>query len=99
MSFVDTNDDEFLGEKSFAAWHEALDRYEPLPVHKNSPRKWRAGHKELFVHMREYLTAAKKEYLANETAQGLVQPMCAAFSSFDGDVLLRYPFRFLFPKS
>jgi NADPH:quinone reductase-like Zn-dependent oxidoreductase len=29
--------------------------------------------------MREYLTAAKKEYLANGTAEGLVQPMRAAF--------------------
>ena len=31
MPFVDTNDDVFLGEKSFAMWHEALDRYETLP--------------------------------------------------------------------
>ena len=99
MPFVDTNDDVFLGEKSFATWHEALDRYETLPVHKNSPRTWRAGHKELFAQMREYLTAAKKEYLANDTAEGLVQPMRAAFSSFDGDVLLHHPLRFLFPKS
>jgi hypothetical protein len=38
MLFVDTNDDVFLGEKSFATWHEALDRYETRPVHKNSPR-------------------------------------------------------------
>jgi hypothetical protein len=99
MPFVDTNDDVFLGEKSFATWHEALDRYETLPVHKNSPRTWRAGHKELFAQMREYLTAAKKEYLANDTADGLVQPMRAAFPSFDGDVLLHHPLRFLFPKS
>jgi hypothetical protein len=99
MPFVDTNDDVFLGEKSFATWHEALDRYETLPVHKNSPRTWRAGHKELFAQMREYLTAAKKEYLANDTAEGLVQPMRAAFPSFDGDVLLHHPLRFLFPKS
>jgi hypothetical protein len=28
MPFVDTNDNVFLGEKSFATWHEALDRYE-----------------------------------------------------------------------
>ena len=38
MPFVDANDGVFLGEKSFATWHEALDRYEALPVHKNSPR-------------------------------------------------------------
>src|SRR5271165_4251881 len=68
-------------------------------THKNSPRTWRAGHKELFAQMREYLTAAKKEYLANDTAEGLVQPMRAAFPSFDGDVLLHHPLRFLFPKS
>ena len=43
MAFVDTNDDVFLGEKSFATWHEALDRYETLPVHKNSARTWRVG--------------------------------------------------------
>jgi hypothetical protein len=41
--FVDTNDDVFLCEKSFATWHEALDRDENLPVHKNSSRTWRAG--------------------------------------------------------
>jgi len=99
MPFVDTNDDVFLGEKSFATWHEALDRSETLPVHKNFPRTWRAGHKELFAQMREYLTAAKKEYLANDTAEGLVQPMRAAFPSFDGDVFLHHPLRLLFPKS
>jgi hypothetical protein len=49
--------------------------------------------------MREYLTAAKKEYLANDTAEGLVQPMRAALPSFDGDVLLHHPLRFSFPKS
>jgi hypothetical protein len=30
-------DDVFIGEQSFAPWHEALDLYEILPVHKNSP--------------------------------------------------------------
>jgi hypothetical protein len=99
MPFVDTNDDVFLGEESFATWHEALDRYETFPVHKNYPRTWRPGHKELFAQMREYLTAAKKEYLANDTAERFVQRMRAAFPSFDGDVLLHHPLRFLFPKS
>ena len=99
MPFVDTKDDVFLGKESFATWHEALDRYETLPAHKNSPRTWRAGGKELFAQRREYLTAAKKEYLANDTAEGLVQRMRAAFPSFDGDVLLHHPLRFLFPKS
>jgi hypothetical protein len=70
-----------------------------FPSTRILPRIWRAGHKELFAQMREYLTAAKKEYLANDTAEGLVQPMRAAFSSFDGDVLLHHPLRFLFPKS
>ena len=37
MPFVDTNDHVFLGEKSFAAWHEALDRYETLPAQEFSP--------------------------------------------------------------
>jgi hypothetical protein len=49
--------------------------------------------------MPEYLTAAKKEYLANDTAEGFVQRMRAAFPSFDGDVLLHHQLRFLFPKS
>jgi hypothetical protein len=53
----------------------------------------------LFAQMWEYLTAAKKEYLANDTAEGLVQRMRAAFPSFDGDVLLHHPLRFLFLKS
>ena len=49
--------------------------------------------------MREYLTAAKKEYLPNDTAEGFVQRMRAAFPSFDGDVLLHHQLRRLFPKS
>jgi hypothetical protein len=32
MPFVDTNDDVFLGEKSFATWREALNRYEIMAV-------------------------------------------------------------------
>jgi hypothetical protein len=40
MPFVDTKDDVFLGEKSFAT-HEALDGYETLSVHRNPPRTWR----------------------------------------------------------
>jgi hypothetical protein len=43
MPFVDTNDDVFPGEKSFATWHEALDHYEIPSVHKNPPRTWRPG--------------------------------------------------------
>jgi hypothetical protein len=38
MPFVDTDDDVFLGGKSFATWHEALDFYKTLPVHKDSSR-------------------------------------------------------------
>ena len=68
-------------------------------MHKNPPRTWRAGRQRLFVQMREYLMAAKKEYLANDTAEGLVQRMRAAFPSFEGDVFLHQPLRFLFPKS
>ena len=37
MPFVDTKDDVFLGEKSFATWHEALDRYETLPCTRILP--------------------------------------------------------------
>ena len=62
---------------------------------QGSSRTWRAG-KELFAQMWEYLTAAKKEYLVNDTAEGFVLRMRAAFPSFDGDVL---PLRVLFPKS
>jgi hypothetical protein len=63
---------------------------------QGSSRTWRAG-KELFAQMREvYLTAAKKEYLVNDTAEGFVLRMRAAFPSFDGDVL---SLRVLFPKS
>jgi hypothetical protein len=62
-------------------------------------RTWRAERQRLFAEMREYLTAAKKEYLANDIAEGLVQRMRAAFPSFDGDVLLHHPLRFLFPES
>ena len=94
MPFVDT-----LNEKSFATWHEALDRYETLPVHKNSPRTWRVGHEELFAQMRGYLTAEKKEHLANDAADSLIQTMRAAFPSFDADGLLHHPLGFLFPKS
>ena len=37
MPFVDTNDDVFLGETSFATWHEALDRYETFRAQESSP--------------------------------------------------------------
>jgi hypothetical protein len=47
IPFVDTNDDVFLGEKSFTRI---------LPGH-GAP-----GGKELFAQMRECMTAAKKEY-------------------------------------
>jgi hypothetical protein len=62
MPFVDTNDDVFLGERSFATWHEALDHYEILPYTRILPKHGAAGGKALFAQMREYMTAAKKEY-------------------------------------
>ena len=71
----------------------------PFPCTRILPGHGAPGGKELFAQMREYLTAAKKEYLANDTAEGFVQRMRAAFPSFDGDVLLHHPLRFLFPKS
>jgi hypothetical protein len=89
----------FLGEKSFATWHEAPDHYENVPYTRILPGHGAPGGKELFAQMREYLTAAKKDYLANDTAEGFVQRMCAAFPSFDRDVLLHHPLRFLFPES
>ena len=62
MPFVDTNDDMFLGEKSFARWLEALDHYETLPYTRILPRHGAPGGKELFVQMRECMRAAKREY-------------------------------------
>lgn len=88
----------FLGEKSFATWHEALDLYETFPYVNILPGHGAPGGKELFGQMREYLTLAKKEYLANDTAEGFVQRMRASFPGFDGDVLLHHQLRFLFPK-
>jgi hypothetical protein len=85
MPFVDTNDNVFL--------------YQTLPCTRIRPGHGAPGGKDCLPHMREYLTAAKKEYLANDTAEGLVQRMRAAFPSFDGDVLLHHSLRFLFPKS
>ena len=62
MPFVDTNDDGFLGETSFATWHEALDHhYETLPYTRILPGHGAPGGKELFAQMRECMTAAKKE--------------------------------------
>ena len=58
MPFVDTNDDVFAGERSFATWHEALDHYEILP-YKNPPQTSRRAAR-VFAQMREYMTAAKK---------------------------------------
>ena len=52
MTFVDTNDAVFLGERSFATWHEALDHYEILPYTRILPRHGAAGGKELFTRMR-----------------------------------------------
>jgi hypothetical protein len=62
MPFVDTNDDVFLGEKSFATWHEALDHDETLPYARILPGQGAPGGKELFAPMRECMTAAEKEY-------------------------------------
>jgi hypothetical protein len=96
---VDNSDDVFLGEKSFATWHEALDRYETFPCTRILPGHGAPGTKSCLPRCGSTLTAAKKEYLANDTVEGLVQPMRAAFPSFYGDVLLHHPLRFLFPKS
>ena len=62
MPFVDTDHDVFLGEKSFATWHEALDHYETLPYTRILPEHRAPGGKELFAQLPEYMTAAKKEY-------------------------------------
>ena len=40
------------------------------------------GGKELFAQMQEYLTAAKKECLANDTAEGFVQRMHQHFQAW-----------------
>jgi hypothetical protein len=54
----------------------ALDQYEALPSTRIFPGHGApGGGKELFAQMREYLTTAKKEYLANDTAEGFVQRM------------------------
>ena len=59
MPFVDTNDDVFLGEKSFATWHEALDRYETLPCTRIIPGHDARGTKSCLPQMRQYLTAGE----------------------------------------
>jgi len=70
MPFVDIKDDVFLGEESFATWHEALDHYETLPRTRILPGHGAPGGKELFAQRREYLTAAKKEYLPQRHSPG-----------------------------
>ena len=62
MPFVDTDDDVFIGEKSFATWHEALVHYETLPYTRIFPGHGAPGGKELFAQVQECMTAAKKEY-------------------------------------
>jgi len=89
MPCVDTNDYVFRGEKSF----------ETLPYTRILPGHGAPGGKELFAQMRECMTAREERVLANDTAEGFVQRMRAALPSFDGDVLLHHPLRFLFPKS
>ncbi|HEY3823157.1 MAG TPA: hypothetical protein VGL82_01310 [Bryobacteraceae bacterium] len=61
LPFVDTDDDEFLGEKSFAMWQAALDHYATLPYARILSGHGAPGGRELFAQMREYLTAANKE--------------------------------------
>jgi hypothetical protein len=56
MPFMDTNDNVFL--------------YQTLPCTRIRPGHGAPGGKDCLPHMREYLTAAKKEYLANDTAEG-----------------------------
>jgi acyl-CoA thioesterase len=94
---VDTNHDVFLGEKSFATWHEARDNYDALPYTEASPDNAPGG-KELFAQMSECMTAREERALANDTAEGFVRQIRAA-GRFDGDVLLHHQLRFLFPKS
>jgi hypothetical protein len=62
LPFVDTDDDGFLGEKSFAMRQAALDHYATLPYARILSRHGApGGGRELFAQMREYLTAANKE--------------------------------------
>jgi len=89
----------FLGERSFATWHEALDHYEILPYTRILPRHGAAGGKELFCPDAGVHDGREERVLANDTAEGFVQRMRAAYPSFDGDLLLHHQLRFLFPKS
>jgi len=61
MPFRILNDAVFVGEESFARWHEGLDRCE-IRTQESFPGYAAPGGKELFAQMREYMTAAKKEY-------------------------------------
>ncbi len=94
MPFADSDDDVFPGEKSFAMCMRLSTVTGPYRAQESPLHMARRACKELFARMREYLTAAKKEYLATDTAEGFVQRMRAAFPRFDADVLLDHPLRY-----
>jgi len=62
MPFRILNDAVFLGEESFATWHEVLNHCEALPYTRIVPGHGAPNGKELYAEMRECMTAAKKEY-------------------------------------
>jgi len=62
MPFVDTDDDVFLGEKSFATWHEALDHHQTLPYTRILPGYGAPDAKELFAPDAGVHDGREKEY-------------------------------------
>ena len=54
MPFRIPNDAVFLGEESFATWHEGLDHCE-IRTQESFPGHGAPGGKELFAQMREYI--------------------------------------------
>jgi glyoxylase-like metal-dependent hydrolase (beta-lactamase superfamily II) len=87
----------FLGEKAFASWADALDKYQKLAYTRILPGHGAPGGAELFDAMRHYLSAAQEALSQADDPADLKCRLIAAFPDSEGHALLDHQMRFLFP--
>jgi glyoxylase-like metal-dependent hydrolase (beta-lactamase superfamily II) len=86
----------FLGEKAFASWADALDKYQNLAYTRILPGHGAPGGPELFDAMRHYLSVAREALSQANAPSDLKRRLIAAFPDFEGHALLDHQMRFLF---
>jgi glyoxylase-like metal-dependent hydrolase (beta-lactamase superfamily II) len=87
----------FLGEKAFARWADALDKYQKLAYTRILPGHGAPAGTELFDAMRHYLSVARDALSHADEPADLKRRLIAAFPDFEGNALLDHQMRFLFP--